>query len=449
MEDKKKNKKMKKILKTIFIISISVIIIELIIMLVMKILNERKMDRVDTLNDIITVDDGYIAVGTSDFHNSDFVKEKKYDYVSSISNKKRRIVASQARLVKMDKNKNIIWESTFPGEYDSSFYSVLKVDDGYMAVGSYISKEKQIDAETRDGIIVKYDLDGKYLWHKDYSVLSDTEFYKIIKDNENFIVVGQSIYENMELGNHYTGGGIIVKYDKDGNVLANNNYGGNKSGLFNDVIKVSDGYIACGRDGSNYGILVKFPNDFQRDENDHELISKKVSWQRTYSNTNTNGFTKMLLLNDTIYLSGSINISDQKDDKGNIIFKYDAGIVTYNVKGKYLGKYSFGGDKDDCYTSITSDGVYLYLTGITNSSDLDIDNFSNNDKTNSFIAKYNLKGELLNKVAFIGNENDLFNNLKITDDKLLIIGTSNSTCDLYGCDYHSFTKTYDKELKAE
>ena len=253
-------KKKMKLIKKIAILCIVVIALELLIMLIMKVVNERKVDHVDSLTDVIMVDDYYVGVGISEFNNSKFINKKTY------SHNDKEILATQAKITKYDKDMNIIWENTIDSKYDSTFYSVLRVSDGYLAVGSYISKEEQIDLHTRDGILVKYDNDGKRLWQKDYSVLSDTEFYKIIDDgNDNYIVIGQSIYENMEMGSHVTGGGIITRYDKDGNLLAHNNYGGNKSGSFNDVIKVDDGYIVCGKDAVNYGIVVKFPKEFDRD----------------------------------------------------------------------------------------------------------------------------------------------------------------------------------------
>ena len=47
-------------------------------------------------------------------------------------------------------------------------------------------------------------------------------------------------------------------FDYNGEVVWKNNFGGNKSGSFNDIVVVSDGYIVCGKDGANYGLIVKF-----------------------------------------------------------------------------------------------------------------------------------------------------------------------------------------------
>lgn len=434
---KKKNNK-SNLIKKIAIICIALIVIEIMAMFIMKILRERSVDHYDTINDLVETIDGYIAVGISDFDSSDNINKKIYEYEDSLTNKKTNIIANQARIAKYDKNMNLIWENTFDNKYDSSFYSILKIDDGYLAVGSLIGRYEQIEVNTRDALIVKYDLSGKMIWYKTYHVLSDTEFYKIIDDGEgNFVVVGQSIYENMEVGSHYTGGGIIVRYDKDGNLLAKNNYGGNKSGSFNDIIKVGDGYIVCGKDATNYGIVVKFKKDFDRDEKDTNLITKKLLWQRTYSNTDEIGFSGMVINNNIIYLVGAVNVSNEKNDEGKPVFKYDAGIVLYDTSGKYLGKYSILDKTYHRFNSVILDDNSLILTGL-----LDYDNFNKTDKQESMVMKFSLSDNKFKDKEIYQNESNYIINKIVQLDKNILIGTSKTKCSLYGCEYEPIISIY-------
>lgn len=431
-------KKKTKLIKKIMLFCIIVIVLEVLTMIVMKVIRERYITHIDSLNDVIMVDDYYIGVGISDFANSEIVNQKYYSHKNEKTGKSENILATQAKITKYDKDMNTIWENTIEGKYDSSFYSVLKVEDGYLAVGSYISKYEQIDANTRDAILVKYDLDGKQLWQKDYSVLSDTEFYKIIADDDNYVIVGQSIYENMEMGTHVTGGGIITRYDKEGNLLAHNNYGGNKSGSFNDVIKVDDGYIVCGKDATNYGIVVKFKKDFDREENDYNMITKKILWNRTYSNTDNVGFTSMIKIDNTIYAAGAINVSKEKDEEDNPIYKYDAGIVLYNTNGKYLSKYSLKEDIHHRFNSVINEDNNLVLTGL-----IDVDNHYNDERQDSFLIKFDLAKNEFSDIKIIQEKNDyIINKIKKLDNDNYLIGTSKSNCSLYGCEYESFIKEY-------
>ena len=430
-------KKKSNLLKKMFIICIVVIFIELVTMFIIKVLRERSIDHLDAINDIIKVDDGYIAVGVSDFNSSKTIDTKIYEYTDTKTNSKSNIIANQSRIAKYDKDYKLIWENTFDNMYDSTFYSVLKTSDGYIAVGSLVSRYEQIDLDVRDALIVKYNLEGKKIWHKTYHVLSDTEFFKVIDDgDDNIVVIGQSIYENMEVGSHITGGGIILRYDKDGNILAHNNYGGNKSGSFNDIIKVDDGYIICGKDAANYGIIIKFKKDFDRDQKDLNLITKKLLWQRSYANTDNIGFTSMVLKDNTIYAVGAINTSNEKDENGKEIFKYDAGVVLYNTTGKYLGKYSILDDTHHYFNSVILDNDNLLLTGL-----LDVDN-KKKDKQDSFTMTFNLKENEFSDKKVLQDKNDYIVNKIVNLDKKIIVGTSKSNCGIYGCEYEPIIKNY-------
>lgn len=430
-----KRNKNKNIVKKIVVTCIVIILIEIVAMFVINILRERQIDHVDVINDLIKVDDGYIAVGISDF---DGINKKIYEYTNSTTKKTSKIIANQAKIAKYDQDFNIIWKKNYDSLYDASFYSVLKVNDGYIAVGSIVSKHEQIEANTRDALIVKYDLSGNVIWHKTYHVLSDTEFYKVIDDgDDNVVVIGQSIYENMEVGSHITGGGIIVRYDKDGNLLAHNNYGGNKSGSFNDIIKVSDGYVVCGKDATNYGILIKFKKDFDRDEKDTAVITKKLAWQRTFSNTDNIGFSGMVMKDNIIYVVGAINVSSEKNKDGKPIYKYDAGIVLYNTSGKYLGKYSIEDDVYHRFNSVILDDDKLLLTGLLN-----VNEIHKKNKQDSMIMEFNIKDNKFVDKKIMSKENDYIINKIIALDKKILVGTSKSKCGLYGCEYEPLISVY-------
>lgn len=436
-----KQKKNKKIL-TIMIICIIVILIELLIMLIIHISRERTINHIDSLNNLIKTNNGYIGVGISDFNNSNYLSKKIYEYTDDTTKQKQNVIATQSKLVKYDNNFNLIWEKTFENDYDSTFYDIIEVNDGYVVVGSYAKDAKQISLNTRDALIIKYDYNGNIIWKQTYSVLSDTEFYKVITDDDKLIVIGQSIYENMELGNHITGGGIIVKYDMNGELLEHNNYGGNKSGKFNDIIKVDDGYIVCGKDATNYGILVKFKKNFNREENDTNLISKKVVWQRTYSNTDYEGFTSIARNNDILYLGGAINIGTEKDKDGNPIFQYDAGIVSYNTNSKYLGSYSIKNSTHHRINTMVIDNNNLYVNILLN-----VD--SKDENKISMIRKYNLtdvnklNDNIIYSKTFDNQNNFIINKLTKINDDIMYIGTTNKECHFFtGCDYQNIIEKY-------
>lgn len=415
--DKKKveNKKSKKVLKTIFIVCGAIILIELIAMLIMYVVNERSINYIDTVNSIKLVDDYYLAAGSSNFRYSKYNKKKVFKYKSSESSKNENIISEQAKIAKYDLNMKLIWEKTFDCDYNATYYDAIKVDGGYIAVGSYVSKYSQLEIKVRDGLIVKYDEDGNVQWFKNYQILGDTEFYRVINNDDGLIVVGQSIYENMEIGNHDTGGGIILKYDYDGNILWNANYGGNKSGSFNDIVVVKDGYIVCGKDGSNYGLLVKYSTKGER------------LWVRNTLDvaiTDSKGFNRMVLYDNKLYIATSVNTSDQKDSEGNAIYSFDASVYVYDLTGKYLTKYKYGESNDECFTDLYVDKTGIMAIGYT------LDPVSSKDKYDNqtgIIVKFSFDKEVVSHEYYGGKNYDILSSIILdNENNYLIAGYSNS-----------------------
>lgn len=450
-EAKKKNKEysiLKKRAKVIGIVCLVIIVLEIIIMFVMNQVKESKITYLDTIYNIENIDDEYyLAAGSSNFKHSQYNNAFTYQYEDGmIKDQINTVYALQAKLIKYDKELNVVFEETFKTEYDSTFYHAIKVKDGYIAVGSYVYEKKQLSLNTRDALIVKYDFDGNFLWSKNYQVLGDTEFKKVLLVEDGLIVVGQSIYENMEIGNHDKGGGIIVKYDFDGNVIWKNNFGGNKSGIFEDVVRLEDGYIVCGKDAANYGMLVKY--DF---EGNHV-------WTKNYSNTDTYGMTDIKLHENKLYIAGAYNISDEKDEEGNTLFKYDACIFVYDLDGELLDKYTIGGSGDDRFNSLMIIDDKIIAVGYTKSSDIDIKNIPyTKDLGTGIIIEFSLDGKLLKSDYYGGMNNDILTDITnaileesdtINETRpFVVVGYCNSRIGLFNGnnkDYYSHILKYSK-----
>ena len=139
---------------------------------------------------------------------------------------------------------------------------------------------------------------------------------------------------------------------------------------------------------------------------------------------------------NNLYVVGAINTSKEKDESGNQIFKYDAGIVVYNTSGKYLGKYSLKEDVHHCFNSVTKIDNNLVLTTL-----VDVDN-SDKEKQESMIVKFDLEKNEFGEKKIIEEKNDYIVNKIVNLDNYYLIGTSKSRCSLLGCEYESFIKEY-------
>ncbi len=200
---------------------------------------------------------------------------------------------SRGIITKYDNKGNIEFQSTYENGIATAFNDVITVDDGYIAVGSGIFSEEEKNNEGQEAIIIKYSKDGEIVWEKYYHVLTNTSFSKVIEVSDGYVAVGQSIYANLEVGNHTTGGAIIVKYDFNGNEVWHANHGGTKSGNFNDVVEVNGSLYAVGKDATDWGNLVKYSKD------------GKYEWHKNYSYTDGSGFMGIAYNNNNLYVVGS------------------------------------------------------------------------------------------------------------------------------------------------
>lgn len=354
--------KTKKILSIIMIVLAIILVIELIIFIKHKL--SKHVDCVvgysKYIEDVLVIDDGYITVGNNDYKDTEDEKNNKNHLLK------------QGEIIKYDKDLNPIWTTLYYLDFDVYLTGINNIKDGYIVIGY-----KKDDSD-RTGIILKLDKEGKILNSVEYDLLGDTKLNKIVRDGNNNIIIGSSIYEPYEVGNHL-GGGIIIKVDDNLNILEENNYGGNKSGEFYNIFVLNDSYLVYGVD-AGYPIIVKFSKNFHRLIDDQELISKKVIYNKTLD--------KDLVFNPIYY-------SNNKLYDGNKEYDFNKESIV-NKDNKVL--------KDK--TVILIDNDYIYAVS--------------NDK----LYKYNLKFELIEEI-----EVD-YNITKIIpiNDTYLVIGDKIKNC---------------------
>lgn len=399
IQKEKKEFNYKKMFMITFLVCFVLLAIEGVYYLYHQVKVDKSRTYYDTINAITMDNSDIVAVGSSDFRYSD-----NYHYTKGLE---------KAKIVKYDDKYNVSFEKMYDKGINTTFMSVLSVKDGYIAVGSGTFTEEENNNEGREGIIVKYDKDGNVVWEKTYSVVTNTRFNKVIEVSDGYVVVGQSIYATMEMGNHTTGGGIIVKYDFDGNEVWHNNHGGMKSGNFNDVVLVNGDLYVAGKDATDSANLVKYSSD------------GKYLWHKNYSYTDKIGFSGIAYLDNALYLVGSKKILPEgigDNDKRNTD-NTDALVVKYDLNGKKLDEYTYGGSKLERFNSAIVVDDTLYLVGYTNSEDLNNDIDGTNE---GIIVKMNKSGEFEDSFVLNGNKDDILTNIIYSEDKFIVSGYTNS-----------------------
>lgn len=394
--------KTKKWLIIIALICVIVIIAEVGYLVYYHINMNRNVIYYDSLNSVAVDDTDIIGVGSSNF------KYSKYnDYTNGLE---------KAKIIKYDKNGKIIFEKMYDKGINTTFSSVVSVNDGYIVVGSGVFSEEEQNNEGREAVIIKYDKDGNIVWEKFYQVITNTRFNKVIATIDGYIVVGQSIYANMEMGNHTTGGGIIVKYDFDGNEVWHNNHGGMKSGNFNDVIEVNGDFYVVGKDATDYANIIKYSKN------------GKYQWHKNYGYTDGIGFTGIAYLDNSLFVVGSKKVLPEgtTDDDNRDTTNTDALLVKYDLDGKVLFEKNFGGSNYERYNSIITHFNNLYIVGHTTSSDAGLKVTTDGELMTGMLVRYDKNGNILKKESFGGSNDDNLTSIITDGVSLYISAYSNS-----------------------
>lgn len=383
----KKREKVDKILKIACLVLLGIIIVEGALFLYLKIKRSNKVVYNTTVSSVIEVDKGYVVVGSSDFRHSKINKFSEY---------------TKAFLSKYDLNNKVVFETMYDKGLYSQFNDVIKLDDGYLAVGEIQMNETHVKEGSSEGLVVKYNENGKEAWHKNFVILGVNKFLKVIEDSDkNYIVVGSSLYETNLIGNHKTGGAIIVKYDKDGKKLSHSNNDGPKTGVYNDVIEVSDGYIAVGQIKGNSGIVAKYDKNLQ------------LKWRKITGSTDSYGLRKIAKYDDSSFLViGSKLAATTKEEQSGIIIKYD-------YKGSVLKEETFKIDKVNRLEGLMIDNKKIYVTGMTSPANKD-------ENVNSFVLTLNENLEKVDEKIKKENKSIIFGGLVKINNNTYIYGYSNS-----------------------
>ena len=261
-----------------------------------KTIGGSKDDLVKTM--IETSDGGYLVGG--------HFESKTISLENEVNLKNSNSIYTDGMLIKYDENGYVEWAKSIGGYYDEEINSVAETSDGGYIVGGYFGSSsitvgndvsgKPVELTStgdQDGMLIKYDIEGKVKWAKAIGIASnhiDMDTIKSIVETEDggYLVVGESGCWSgeaegiLDLGNGiilicnaYTEG-IIIKYDKDGNVqfaklitgtnhdrvssVAETNDGGFIVGVYSqsDTVNLGDGVNYIMRGQSN--LIVKYNN---------------------------------------------------------------------------------------------------------------------------------------------------------------------------------------------
>ncbi len=318
----------------------------------------------DEFNSVIqTKDGGYIAVGHTNSTKSGEIVDENNGLESTLD----------ALIVKFDKEGNHIWDNVYGGYDEDEFIDVVETKKGnYIAIGnSKSTKSGEITDEnkytndlnqtkTSDGLIVEFDKDGNILYDDLYGTETNEYLNDIIPVDDGFVIVGQigadyKVDKDIFDSSNGNYDGLIIKLDKDGDHIWDNVYGGPGVENFNSVAKTKDGgYLVAGKTESSYGGEITSYNSFVN----NGLIVKfdkngKQLWDKQYGTKGYESLSSIIATEDNNYL-----VVGETFNKGNGDIlddsegAKDALIIKIDKKGEILWSNSYGGIDDEAFNSV-------------------------------------------------------------------------------------------------
>lgn len=401
------------VVKILIIICILVLVGDILFIIYSQ--NEKNKGKTffTSLNAYIRVDKDYYGVGSDNYNN-------KEGYEKAVVNK-------------YDSKYRKIWSREFKSKYNSTYYNIKSDGDYLLAVGSFEDTKEENKEKLRTAMFVKYDNEGKVVFKKTLQLLGNSKFTNILVLEDSYIVVGQSILPNNVLGNDDRGGAIIIKYSKDGEVIWQKNAGGNKSGLFNDVIKDGDYLYAVGKDATRYGLVAKYTLDGER--------IKAVS----YAKTDTMGFSSALIVDSKLICVGAKKLNEEDEYDHDT----DALIVQYNLDLEKKNEATYKDEKKglERYNKVILDNKKDIVV-VGHEAVLDEENSTANENVynyKSIIVKYDTKLKKKKAVTYDKDLDDYFTDIKVIEDKYVISGYKKYRSNRY----KTFFINYSKDLELE
>ncbi len=324
----------------------------------------------------------------------------------------------------------IDWQKCYGGSnYDQGIDITSTSDGGYIAVGSSSSNNKDVTINngSDDYWIVKINSQGIIEWQRTLggTALDVANSIQQTADGA-YIVAGFSSSNNGDVTSN--SGSIdywIIKLNSSGSISWQKSYGGSKQSVANCIKQTSDlGYIIAGSTYANDGDVTN-----HKDSSDYWIVKTNsvgtIQWEKTFGGNGKEEATYIEQTSDDGYIITGFTHSNDLDVTNNH-GKYDYWVIKINSSGILEWQKTFGGTDDDksYYVKQTTTGEFI-VAGYTSSTNGNVT--VNNGKSDYWIVKLDVSGNLIWQKSFGGNNDDYANSIEETSDKNYIIsGTSSS-----------------------
>ncbi len=249
------------------------------------------------ITDIVSVGDGYIAVG-----NTKSIED----------NSGKQFGLHDGFAIKFDENGNIVWKKLYGGNSNDVINKVIITSDGgYLLVGWTVSDDIQgyKGEGSADLFVVKVDANGNIQWQKVIGGTGDDEGYSAVETQKTYVIVGNTS-------------------SNDGDVLGHNNADNNGNDIW--IVAV--------------------------DKNNGNIV-----WQRFIGGSSEDkAYDAVLLPTGNIVVLGDMGEDSVKEMFGIGFGGSDIVLATISTSGDIKKVVPLGGDGDDTGYHMLYEGSYTY-----------------------------------------------------------------------------------------
>ena len=341
------------------------------------------------------------------------------------------------------------WGVTVGNEYSDTINHVIEISDGStVAGGTRIYRNNGGSINQYAGIIIKYNANGEKVWETTVG----NEINSIVETTDGELLFGGTSNYYQSPGPSYDHGTLVGKINGDGDINwkstsdkvdMNFSYYATSAYIY-DVAEISNGkYVAVGTFSgpslkigdhtlSNH-VYQGYSENYYRNEGVIIIYNSEGNIERLegVGNINSDGLNSIVSTEDGGYLIGGYYT-------GSISIGEHTLTNSTNATGMLIKYTSEGGVEwvnqiaNDIITEVKSIAIAEdggYIVGGVFKGDLIIgeNTFTNNDRQNIVIIKYNANGEVGKATAFGGTLDDAITEIYVADDgKILVSGYFNS-----------------------
>jgi len=346
-------------------------------------------------------------------------------------------------------NGQLIWQKTIGGSYFDLANSTIETSDAGYLIGGYsnssISGEKSESSRGKDDYwVVKLDSQRNIVWDRTFGGNENDRLFSVLEtENGGYILVGES-ESNISGEKTEDSRGItdmwIVKINSLGDLVWQKTIGGSQRDSAKQIIKAHDGgYIIAGSSMSDISGEKTENSRSSFTVADYWILkideSGNIKWQKTIGGNNGDNVSSLKTTSDGNYIVGgtsSSNISSEKSEN-SVCNSVDAWVLKLNPYGEILWQKTLGGDSTDWDAYITETKDNGFIVGISTFSNTSGNKSEDNlGERNFWLVKLNSDGIIEWDKTIGGNETDQLNSILATSDGNYIIGgwsTSNASGD--------------------